>query len=626
MLTRSPLTRSPLTRPQLTRPQLTRPQLTRPQLTRPQLTRPQLTRSQLTRPQLTRPPSLTAPVPSARSMLVAVALAVAATAVSGAALPACGARPAGATTAPAAGATPRAAAEPRHRALPHPDLLRFVPAETPYLYAVLEPRPPEQAEADLVHRLAAYAPIAPRITDLARTHPEAYAHLGLLPRLAAAMTDALGGPVTARRLQAVGLDPATRLVVYGFLAMPVARIELSDASRFARFLDRVAGAMGGRQQTVDRRRYWVVTTGSMNILLAATDRHLIAALVPSKPTAIIARAVLSADPPVNNLAGDPRLDQVAADLDLSPAGIGWFDLQAVVKAVGPGLAPACRDELGALAKQVPGAEFGVREASSRRVSVASRVDLAPPLAASLAALLSDVPGNDPRSAVPAALSVAAAIDLPASLSNLAGALDRVRQSPYRCPILAGLNRMADSTVNKIRQLASDPLMQVRGLSVRVMTGSKLGVLAFIGTRTPLALARAAAAALGSTLPAVQVGDPPVRLNPTRTPMGPVNVVVRRGAVGVAIGGHDSELVELAGADPLPDPPLFFVHIMVQPLMQLASMWPRPAADPALAQAAPELARQLADIEGAGLTRYSEITVTGRATPRGLAILFASRYY
>lgn len=569
-------------------------------------------------------PGATSAVPRSRRSLVALVLTAAA--VSTASVAGCGPRAGRAAPQHAVGENRSPQPEAHHGPLPHPDLLRFVPAETPYLYAVLEPLPADRAGDELIQRLAAYAPLAPRIADLARTHPGAYQNdLGFLPRLAAGLTDALGGPVTARRLQSVGLDPATRLVIYGFLAMPVVRIELSDSGRFAPFLDRVASQMGGRPHAVDGRQYWAVTAGNMTVLLAATDRHLIAAVLPSEPTPFIVRNVLSVDPPVHNLANDPRLEQVAADLDLSPVGIGWLDLQAMVETAALGLPPACRSELGALAKRVPRAVFGVREASKRGMSVVSRLDLAPSLAASLAALLSDVPGNDPRSTVPAALSVSVAIDLPGALTNLADALARVQAAPYRCPALSGINKMAASAVDKIRKLASDPLMQVRGLSLKLLTGDKPGAVAFIGTRAPMSLARAAAASLGSTLPPIQVGDPPARLNATRTPLGPVDLVLRRGAVGVALGGHDSELVELAGADPLPDPPLFSVHIMLRQLAQYASLMPQATPDPELAQASPELARKLAETKRASLASYSEVTLTGRPTPRGLIITFASRH-
>ncbi|HKE13877.1 MAG TPA: hypothetical protein VKB80_03355, partial [Kofleriaceae bacterium] len=277
-------------------------------------------------------------------------------------------------------------------ALPRPDFLRLIPADTPYLFAALAPVPAGYAAREYVSRLAAYEKVLPAVERLRRQRPAEMKRFPFLVRLQLALLAELGGKATPEKLAAIGLDPATTGALYGLGMNPVVRIRLSNPARFAAALDHMAP----RLQPVERaalggQRYYVARDEAMSWIAAVAGRDLVVALIPPAQRTLWLPLVFGQRAPQRSLAGGGELDQLAADYGLSPAGIGYADVAGMAAALGATMPAPCRAELVQLATAIPRVAVGLTSASGDEVRARSAVEMRADLAVALTALRGEVP-------------------------------------------------------------------------------------------------------------------------------------------------------------------------------------------------------------------------------------------
>ncbi|HUS65478.1 MAG TPA: hypothetical protein VMZ28_13095 [Kofleriaceae bacterium] len=526
--------------------------------------------------------------------------------------------PASSATAPAA-----AASLPR---LPAPDFLRLIPADTPYVFAQLFPLTRDQADREVIARLAALAPLRP-------------ASLAPLPtrlRLQLALVAELGGAPSIATLAAVGIDPtAARGALYGAGTTPVLRVELSDASRAAPFIARVLARAGRFEPRTARggQRYqassdgWIVATRDAQLIVAA-------GVPPAAPAAI--DLVLGTRPPARSLADTTRLAEAAADTGMTAAArpaVASIDTAAAAAALGAALPSPCAAELAQLAQLVPRVSIALHAPRGAdgvtRPQVRSVFHTRDDVTAALADIQGDVPGASPDADLSAAVSLALAVDAPSLVTRLVGALDAVAARAYRCPALAPLAALATRDRVLLQALAGSALADVRGVSLFLLLEpgaslATLGAVVFLGSRRPAALLAALGARLHLPLPPVEPGAPPVEVVGSLLPLGPLHVALGERAVGLALGGHARELAETLAAPPRADVPLLFARARTAQLTALLDTMEPPEPDATLAAIDPALAAQLAAIDRHDLDRHEEIELIARATDRGLTIDVTSR--
>ncbi len=522
-----------------------------------------------------------------------------------------------------------APAEPAVPALPRPDFLRLVPADTPFFFGALSPLPPGYAAHEYVSRLAAFEKIHPAMERLRRQRPKEMKRLGFLVRLQVALLGELGGAASAEKLAAIGLDPSTVGALYGLGMNPVVRVRLSDPVRFAAAL----GRMMAKLEPVERaalggQSYYVAREDAVLWILAVSGGDLVIALVPPAGRAAALPLLFGQRVPERSLADDRRLDHLAAEYGFSPIGLGYADLSGMAISFGGALAGPCAEEVGQIAAAVPRAVVGLASASGEEVRARSMLETRSDLAGALMNLRGEVPSAEPPG-VAAPLAISAAVDLRAVVAWLSGALAHMAGHPFRCPALAWLNDLTRSQGATLRQ-AGRVLANVRGASVAVrnLEGVATGSADFFflfGSQRPGELLGQLAGALGAVPPTVDPGDPPVELaSPLGSTFGTLHVALGRRAVGLSIGADGTELAALLSADVVDDPPLIQLHVdpqAVGPILRLGSA----GGDPRIAALDPELARNLAEIEVSALERFDEVRMTVRATPRGLEVGLDGRY-
>jgi hypothetical protein len=488
--------------------------------------------------------------------------------------------------------------------------------------------PARYAAREYLWRLASLEKVRPAIERLRRERPRELGRLGFLVRLQVALLAELGG-ATPEKLTAAGLDPSTVGAVYGLGMSPVVRVRLSDPARFAGVLDRMAARIGPVERAaLAGQRYYAAREESLTWIAAVAGSDLVLALIPSGQRAALLPLILGQRAPERSLAADRTLDRLVAAYGFSTAGIGYADLVRWAGLLGASLRPPCSAELGTLALAVPRVAIGLTSASADEMRARSIVEVRPDLPAALMAMRGEAPRADPASAPP--LEIAAAIDLGALTTQLGGALDRIGAQPFGCPSLAWLNDLARTQGGTLRRTAR-ALANVRGASLAVRNieaistgGAHFFVL--LGTERPGELLGQLASAIGAAKPSLEPGDPPVPLQPSPIGVfGPVHAGLGPRAVGLSLGAEPAELAEVLAAGTVDDPPLLFMHVDPQAVLQLLHLGVPQTGDARIAALDPELARQLAELEVSDIGRFDDVSVTARATARGLEVELNGRY-
>jgi len=292
---------------------------------------------------------------------------------------------------------------PAPAALP---LLAHVPANTPYVFAFLEPVPrfyweriAETFGKDidrLIDRLLEEAP--------AGTPGERFAK-GLLRELR--------GKVSAAGMKELfGIGPDARAAFYGAGIVPVLRLELVDDKALPATVERLAKEAGLTLPTATHgdRRYWRFEEKDVVVAIAVVDKQLV---VAGGPTGLLEAAlanVLGLDKPKTSMADGAALRQVRTKHGFGP-WVGYVDAQKLlplVTAMTTFGGPACRDALTALAKRFPRASFGYDEWTERKIGGRMILEMEPALAARLQELVVDAPGFGPGSLTERSLLVVGA--------------------------------------------------------------------------------------------------------------------------------------------------------------------------------------------------------------------------
>ena len=110
-------------------------------------------------------------------------------------------------------------------------LLRYVPADTPYVFAMIDPLPDEVAdkfEPKLDAMLTTYQEVL-RATIQNRATDKSDAEDGNgIPDEAAALLEELAGLLSIEGLRSAGIERDSTMVLYGAGLLPVMRMTLSD--------------------------------------------------------------------------------------------------------------------------------------------------------------------------------------------------------------------------------------------------------------------------------------------------------------------------------------------------------------------------------------------------------------
>lgn len=382
--------------------------------------------------------------------------------------------------------------------------LAFVPADTPWVFANLEPVPEamrtrieQQMQAawplmiDLFDRAVADLEKIPPAGDNSVTIPEASpgaaaaanaAGAAEAARMLKAVLDELRARDTPAKWREVGFDMTAHSAFYGVGLLPVLRLELSDPQAFRAMIARLEEKTGHTLGTarIGEQDAWTFGTPEVGGMMAIQGTHLVLGMVPGGADEALKRRVLGLDRPAKSLADSGALADFNQARGYLPQGSGWIDTRRIVALVGTdeGVAAiarasgneppmpdaACRAEFDAIAAKMPRLAFGYTALDGERMAMHARLDLEPALARSLLALGSSTPGGASRDAL---FDFGIALPVLGLRDFLVAQADAVAKSPFTCTHLEELNEGFAEARTKLQGMLPPPVANLSGLRLTV---------------------------------------------------------------------------------------------------------------------------------------------------------------
>ncbi len=473
---------------------------------------------------------------------------------------------------------------------PPADALAYIPADSPYAFANLEPLPQPVIDewkkrfeplSEAYEKMIARG-LAKLAKDEKANQPEG--------RAARALLEELKGNASFDGLERLGFDLRGRWAFYGVGLVPVARWPLKDAEAFRAFIARVEQRYGEKLPTakIGEQTYWRIgaTDGELAGLLAVVGNQAVASLVPLEASDALIGSLLGLEAPERSLADDDALAKINAQYGFTPYGTGYLDVVKLatllidektgierefltaLKIEEQPTDPVCRAEMLEIAGNFPRAVFGYTRFDPEVVDQTMIVELKPALVAELKSIAAPVPGLG--------ASNGALMDFGMSLKldKLKEAVDAhaaaVAAKPYRCASLADLN-------DGFKQLGTQLANPVTYALAPVLNGFRVTLTSFEapaeGAATPtyagklviaspnpqslVASARTFVPQLASLK--LEADAAPVALPAEAAPPGtpPIHVAATASALGIAIGaGEEAKLADDLSAPSADPPPLF----------------------------------------------------------------------
>lgn len=365
-------------------------------------------------------------------------------------------------------------------------LLSYVPADTPYVMANLEPVPAEVTDAWLTRMQPALDQLQ---SEIAHLRAELLASDGDEPaaRVMAAILTELDGNLSRAGLERLGLSLEAPNVAYGHGMLPMVRMGLGDVDNFQDMIMRVQTASGQAFEAYELGgdAYWKVDGGGQGALYAAVvDQHLVLGMAPVAFENDYLPILLGQSKPATSLADNGNLGALQREQGYAPYAVGFVDLRlaldqflkpdsttaTMINAVGEfditQIDPACAREARLATTFVPRLLMGSTELTSNAVAVQYQLETNSLLGKQLADLVSDVPAasSDDR----ALASMALGIRFGALREFLLKQSGLLLDHPFECPQLQGLNRQVQNMHTQISQPMPPFLGNLRGMRASLM--------------------------------------------------------------------------------------------------------------------------------------------------------------
>lgn len=297
-------------------------------------------------------------------------------------------------------------------------LLEHVPADTPYVFVTSKRLPDglrERFAGHYAEQLATQRQALARLRDQIKAgEPDTP-----LPPQADTLFDVLDaflaefeGRGTPEAIRELGIEPVTRSLFYGIGLLPAMRVEILDASKLNTMLDRVEQRAGARAVQAESagQVYRRIDLGGFDMVIAATERHLVAGLLADGTFDRDLPLLLGQEQPDQSLAQTGVIDELIDRHAFTGYGEGYFDLETLVAAasgqaqgrngeftrtLGAPLLPAteaCNRLARQLVVAVPRVVMGVTEANDQRMAVRGIWEASPAVSNYLQKLAAPVPG------------------------------------------------------------------------------------------------------------------------------------------------------------------------------------------------------------------------------------------
>lgn len=533
--------------------------------------------------------------------------------------------------------------------------LAFVPSDTPYLVANLEPLDAdtraamlEQADAQLPAQVAQLRDVADRLDA------EKDAHLAGLLR---ALATELDGRTTQQIAAADGLRLDGRFALYGVGLAPVMRIDLDDPAKFEAFVDRLEKGYGkpldkATLGTLEYRHTTAAGDSPLQMAIAIDGKQAVLAALPANADQVLLRRALGVDRPDDSAQERGRLATLAKANGYQPYVVGYVDnmrvadlladgndpiVRAFVKDDAAATTPACRGDLERIAARVPMISAGYTRLEAKQIAQRVDVTLASDIIKAFAGTKVALPGLG-GGATAAPFDLALALPVERIRTFWTAQADAVAAKPFTCPMLTDLNAQFAALRQGVQKSALPPFGDLLGARVSLDSFAadaaggmpKVSGRLLVASRSPAGLLAMAQAMLPSLaeLKLSADGKPAALPAPVTGMAGaPAWAAMSDKALAIGVGeGGDARLGEMLRAPGGDAGQLFRMHVdgdmYVQWIDMLADRATAVATAGSSESANSETGRRMAtqfDAARAQAARIRQVAAEGHFDERGLVV-------
>jgi hypothetical protein len=294
-------------------------------------------------------------------------------------------------------------------------LLGYVPADTPYVFGILEPLPEnfmDKIEPKLDRLLAAYS----EMLRIAVSEAEgADDDVSGEDDKARAVVDELRSFMSLQSLREAGVTRDSTAIFYGNGLLPVLRLGLSDVSLFEEAIAGIEEKAGEQLPVaqVEDTRYRYIEDEGVRWIIATSGDHLVLTVAPDSLDDVALARLLGLTAPDSSIAQSGKLRAMADEYGFLHEYVGLVDtvrladtfidkpegLDAVLLDVmgydAGRLSDVCKAEFRSLAGIAPRVVSGYEEVSAEAIRSVTVVELRDDVAAELTYFAAPVPGLGP---------------------------------------------------------------------------------------------------------------------------------------------------------------------------------------------------------------------------------------
>ncbi len=470
------------------------------------------------------------------------------------------------------------------------DVLKYIPADSPYVFASLAPLPDDvmdHLEPKLDRVLIAYQDVLREVVAAKQAQASADEMSADEAEKVTAFVDELANLLSLDGLRGAGIERDSLGAFYGNGLLPVMRFELSDADNFESTLARLEERAGNTMPTaeIDGQSYRYFDAEEFRVVIAVTADQAVFSMVPSSFNDEQTGRALGLTLPENNIAETGVLEELIGKYDFNEYVIGFVDvpriaerfvgeptgldtdLLAVAGYDNAEMSDVCRAEVRAVAGIVPRMVMGYTDITAKQFESNLVFELREDLAQDLQALPAPVPGLGLDTQ--ALMAFGMSLDVMAARSFVEARLDAMEAEPFECEHFADWQAGVDSGRQALARPVPPIVYDVKGFLTVIDKVEGLD----IATQTPptsfdgtflLAMDNAQALVSMGALFSPEIAElnlqpdsKPVALDlPQLQSMGiAAFAALNDGALAISVGeAAETEVVDMLGAESVSPPP------------------------------------------------------------------------
>jgi len=338
-------------------------------------------------------------------------------------------------------------------------ILRYVPADTPYIFANVAPLPDElmdKLEPKIDRVLQSYQVILKEVIAAKQAElsdeesgSEDMQHVN-------AVVEELMTLLSVEGMREAGMGRESTAAIYGNGLLPVLRFELTDGTLFDDAMSRFEEKAGYQLPVakIGDHSYRYFDAAKARIIFAVLEDQAVLTVVPASFDDAQTSQALGLTLPETNIAESGILQDIADEYGFTDHYVGFFDtssfldrfigqasgldadLLALMEHEQPDLSAVCRAEIHDLAGIAPRMLLGYTNISADSLDSTVVVELRDDIAQGLQSLTGAVPGLGGDHG--GLMSFGLSIDVMAARAFVAARLDAMEATPFECEHLAEL--------------------------------------------------------------------------------------------------------------------------------------------------------------------------------------------